>query len=82
MFNFIQSFIILIDNINIYIYIFTKQTFFKRWKMKKLLLAIFSIMMLSACQETPSLQGKTFALDTNKNFTIAFDSKEDAFYFC
>ena len=48
--------------------------------MKKLLLAIFSIIMLSACQETPSLQGKTFALDTNKNFTIAFDSKEDAFY--
>ena len=48
--------------------------------MKKLLLAMFSIMMLSACQEAPTLKGKTFALDTNKNFTISFDAKEDAFY--
>ena len=48
--------------------------------MKKLLLTMFSILMLSACQETPTLKGRTFALDTNKNFTITFDAKDDKFY--
>ena len=48
--------------------------------MKKLLLTMFSILMLNACSEAPSLKGKTFTLDTNKNFTITFDAKENKFY--
>lgn len=50
--------------------------------MKNFLLAICTLLMLSACKENveTSLKGKTFTLENNKNITISFDAKENRFY--
>lgn len=49
--------------------------------MKKILMMLAAIVMLSGCAENvpPSLKGKNFVLESDKNITLSFDANENRF---